>query len=45
MKKEPVDSKSEQLIQSAKDILCEWLDNEKGSTITEMGIFMELAKK
>lgn len=38
-------SKSEQLIRAAKDVLFEWLDNEKGSTVTEMSVFSELAKK
>lgn len=39
------EAKSEQLIEAAKGVLFEWLDNEKGSSVTEMGVFAELAKK
>jgi hypothetical protein len=38
-------TKSEQLIEAAKGVLFEWLDYEKGSSVTEMGVFAELAKK
>jgi hypothetical protein len=37
--------KCEQLILSAKDVLSEWLDVEKGSTVTEMGVFEALANR
>lgn len=47
IKNGPVDAsaKSEQLILAAKDILVEWLDYEKGSTVTEMSIFSKLADR
>jgi len=37
--------KCEQLIFSAKDVLAEWLDVEKGATVTEMSVFESLANK
>lgn len=38
-------AKSEKLIEAAKGVLFEWLDEEKGSSVTEMGVFAELAKR
>lgn len=40
-----IEEKNGQLIQVAKDVLCEWLDHEKGATVTEMSVFSGLAKR
>ncbi|KAI6184940.1 Cysteinyl-tRNA synthetase [Aphelenchoides bicaudatus] len=40
-----IEQKSGELLQVAKDVLCEWLDHEKGSSITEMSVFSKLADR
>lgn len=40
-----LDGKSEQLIHAAKDVLFEWLDSEKGSSVNDIGVFSALADK
>ncbi|KAH7729373.1 cysteine--tRNA ligasecytoplasmic [Aphelenchoides avenae] len=36
---------AEILLQAAKDILSEWLDNHNGSSVTELSVFSKLARK